>query len=434
MRPTVRALLLAAILTCQAFAALVTISDTIYNADGTKATGTLTLTWKSFDSLTGVTIVGNQLRRPFVTGAISLALEPNPSGTFYAVQYDIVTRTTPARTTSYAETWIVPTGGPYKIQDVRTSVLPTTQTTLLLDQLSTAGAGKGDLIAFSTKWQRFPKCAAGQIVLWDTSQATGIKCGSAGGDLCGTSAYPNPLVCGVTGGGAGIAIPVGLDVVLTPGLTNGGLFYKADGAKPPDRSAAFGFSGPAAEFKAGPGGGNTITTTGGGGFGGVIDIVGGDGGAAENAVTQSTGGDGGLVTLLGGAGGYADVAGGANKGGTCGGVSLNAGYGGNATNGSVSNTGGDGCNIDLFNGWGGTGATANGIDGTTAVHQGGRGNADIFITTTSAFAFKGIKVDKDGVVSFSVGGGSGKAVCWKTATTLGFCSTIVGADGSCTCN
>jgi len=26
------------------------------------------------------------------------------------------------------------------------------------------------------------------------------------------------------------------------------------------------------------------------------------------------------------------------------------------------------------------------------------------------------------------------AICWKSATTLGFCSTIVAADGSCTCN
>lgn len=31
------------------------------------------------------------------------------------------------------------------------------------------------------------------------------------------------------------------------------------------------------------------------------------------------------------------------------------------------------------------------------------------------------------------GGSNGKAVCWK-GTSFGYCSTIVGADGSCTCN
>lgn len=31
-------------------------------------------------------------------------------------------------------------------------------------------------------------------------------------------------------------------------------------------------------------------------------------------------------------------------------------------------------------------------------------------------------------------GSAGKAICWKTAGTLGYCSTVVAADGSCTCN
>lgn len=31
-------------------------------------------------------------------------------------------------------------------------------------------------------------------------------------------------------------------------------------------------------------------------------------------------------------------------------------------------------------------------------------------------------------------GSAGKATCWKTATTLGYCSSAVGADGTCTCN
>lgn len=34
----------------------------------------------------------------------------------------------------------------------------------------------------------------------------------------------------------------------------------------------------------------------------------------------------------------------------------------------------------------------------------------------------------------TAGGSSGKAICWKTATTLGYCSSAVASDGSCTCN
>jgi hypothetical protein len=32
------------------------------------------------------------------------------------------------------------------------------------------------------------------------------------------------------------------------------------------------------------------------------------------------------------------------------------------------------------------------------------------------------------------GGSINKSVCWKTSTTMGFCSSVVAADGSCTCN
>jgi hypothetical protein len=32
------------------------------------------------------------------------------------------------------------------------------------------------------------------------------------------------------------------------------------------------------------------------------------------------------------------------------------------------------------------------------------------------------------------GGLANKAICWKTNTTLGYCSSTIAADGSCTCN
>jgi hypothetical protein len=39
-----------------------------------------------------------------------------------------------------------------------------------------------------------------------------------------------------------------------------------------------------------------------------------------------------------------------------------------------------------------------------------------------------------GTITINNGGSSGKTMCWKTATTLGFCSSVVGAGGDCTCN
>lgn len=39
-----------------------------------------------------------------------------------------------------------------------------------------------------------------------------------------------------------------------------------------------------------------------------------------------------------------------------------------------------------------------------------------------------------GSITINNGGSSGKAICWKTATTLGFCSSAVDASGACTCN
>lgn len=48
------------------------------------------------------------------------------------------------------------------------------------------------------------------------------------------------------------------------------------------------------------------------------------------------------------------------------------------------------------------------------------------VSTWGVTSVKSIKIDS--------GGSSGKAMCWKTATTLGYCSSVVGAGGDCTCN
>lgn len=49
-------------------------------------------------------------------------------------------------------------------------------------------------------------------------------------------------------------------------------------------------------------------------------------------------------------------------------------------------------------------------------------------------AIAGIQTTVAGTLAVTQGGSTNKAVCWKAAGALGYCSTVVAADGSCTCN
>ncbi len=55
---------------------------------------------------------------------------------------------------------------------------------------------------------------------------------------------------------------------------------------------------------------------------------------------------------------------------------------------------------------------------------------DINVTGTSTLATTTI----NNTLNIMVGGSAGQAMCWKTATTLGYCSSVVGVGGACTCN
>ena len=63
--------------------------------------------------------------------------------------------------------------------------------------------------------------------------------------------------------------------------------------------------------------------------------------------------------------------------------------------------------------------------------QGNFSSGNVGIGTSSPSA----KLDINGNVIIRTGGSAGKAICWKAdGITLGYCSSAVGADGSCTCN
>lgn len=43
-------------------------------------------------------------------------------------------------------------------------------------------------------------------------------------------------------------------------------------------------------------------------------------------------------------------------------------------------------------------------------------------------------LDSDGILTVNGGGSTNHAICWKNGVTLGYCSTVIGSDGTCTCN
>jgi len=44
------------------------------------------------------------------------------------------------------------------------------------------------------------------------------------------------------------------------------------------------------------------------------------------------------------------------------------------------------------------------------------------------------KLEVGGKIKINQGGNANRAVCWKSDNTLGYCSSSVAGDGSCTCN
>jgi|GEM_PF-2910938 len=127
------ALLLATVL---AFAAPTTVrvQDTLYDADGNKAGGRITITWSRFTAPDGSTIDGGAKNYTIPSsgtdaGLVDLYLVPNtgatPSGTSYKAQYFLVNGA------SYTETWVVPAAGPVTISDIRVSIVPVSAATYL---------------------------------------------------------------------------------------------------------------------------------------------------------------------------------------------------------------------------------------------------------------------------------------------------------------
>ena len=92
---------------------LTTVSDVVYRADGTTASGTLLISWPQFSTSGGQAVAAGTKSVILGTGgALSVALVPNagatPAGTFYTVVYQL-------GDTVKTEFWTIPTISPTTI-------------------------------------------------------------------------------------------------------------------------------------------------------------------------------------------------------------------------------------------------------------------------------------------------------------------------------
>jgi hypothetical protein len=116
-----------ACLTSTGYAQIVTtaVTDTVYRADGTPATGTVLVSWSAFTTAAGQSVPSGSTSATIASGgALSIALAPNagatPMGTYYAAVYHLDDGTTSR------EYWVVPVSQtPVHLNAIKNMVLPT---------------------------------------------------------------------------------------------------------------------------------------------------------------------------------------------------------------------------------------------------------------------------------------------------------------------
>ena len=100
--------------------ATTTVSDTVYMADGTAASGSLIITWPAFVTSGGTAVAGGTTNVTLgANGALNVALVPNagaaPAGVYYTVVYQL------GAGEVKTEYWVVPTTSPASLATVRST-------------------------------------------------------------------------------------------------------------------------------------------------------------------------------------------------------------------------------------------------------------------------------------------------------------------------
>ena len=111
------------------------VQDTLFNADGSTARGSVTIEWKGFTAGDGTTITTNSLKIRIVRGVLLSDLVPNenatPSGTTYKATYLL------DNGTRFVENWIVPESvTPVTISDIRIGQPPPPGSVISISQVS----------------------------------------------------------------------------------------------------------------------------------------------------------------------------------------------------------------------------------------------------------------------------------------------------------
>jgi hypothetical protein len=102
-----------------------TVTETVYSADGTVATGTVLVSWQAFTTALGQAVPSGSTSAVIGSGgALSIALVPNagatPMGSYYTAIYHL------GDGTVSREFWVVPASAtPVAVSTIKNSVLPT---------------------------------------------------------------------------------------------------------------------------------------------------------------------------------------------------------------------------------------------------------------------------------------------------------------------
>ncbi len=100
------------------------VTDTVYRADGTPATGSVIVSWQAFTTASGQAVPSGTTSATITSGALSLQLVPNAGSTLMGTYYTAVYHLDDGSVSR--EFWVVPVSQfPVLVSAIRSTVLPT---------------------------------------------------------------------------------------------------------------------------------------------------------------------------------------------------------------------------------------------------------------------------------------------------------------------
>ena len=182
-----------------------TIQDTLFNADGSKVQGSVTLNWNGFTASDGTTLVTNSVKVKIVQGVLVVDLVPNenatPAGTTYKATYLF------NNGIRSVEHWVVPESAtPVTVSNVRIGQLPPAGSVISISQISGLNSvldTKADIDGvnvFSAEQIMRRSSAGSPIPLLTFQEETGTHSVSFDlPNLTSSSTYTLPVADGISG-------------------------------------------------------------------------------------------------------------------------------------------------------------------------------------------------------------------------------------------